>query len=54
MKAHRVMRQMKFLQKKCPFCYEDLGRIELLRRKVNKICRCKKCGKIIDERYIIR
>lgn len=54
MSLNNVIPQVTFLQKKCPYCYGSLGGIEILRRKVRKICRCKNCGTIINERNIIR
>lgn len=54
MNLWKITRQDSFLWKKCPFCFGELGKVELLRRKLNKICRCKNCGKIIDERNLVR
>ena len=39
--------------KKCPFCNEYLGKIEIMKRKVTKICRCKNCGKLILDVHIV-
>ena len=33
-------------------CYKKLGKIEVLKRKSKKVCKCKKCNRIIDERYV--
>lgn len=37
----------------CPYCRKALSKGEALKRKIKKVCRCKSCGKTIDERYII-
>lgn len=42
-----------WLKGECPYCFGKLGKIESLRRKARKICKCKKCGRIVDERYIV-
>jgi ribosomal protein L37AE/L43A len=54
MDSRGIIAQKKYLQIKCPFCHENLDKMEILKRKVNKVCKCKKCGEIIDERYIVR
>ena len=41
MGAYNVMPQITFLQKKCPYCYGSLGGVEILKRKIRRICRCK-------------
>ena len=41
-----------YMKRKCPFCHRELGMAEVLKRKATKMCKCKCCGKIIDERYI--
>lgn len=38
--------------KTCPRCLQKLSWIEFMRRKKLKICRCGKCGRIIDERLM--
>ena len=48
-----VMRQSAWTKGICPFCYKDLGKIELIKRKTKKKCTCKNCGKLIDERNIV-
>lgn len=53
MNAEGIMSNPKWLQRKCPFCYEKLGKMEVLKRKTKKVCKCKKCNKIIDERFVI-
>lgn len=37
----------------CPYCSKNMGRMELWKRKIRKTCRCRKCGKLIDERNIV-
>lgn len=37
----------------CPYCFKPLGMIEATKRKIFKICTCKRCKRIIDERHII-
>lgn len=32
---------------KCPFCGNSLGKIAVMRRKAYKVCKCKKCRKLI-------
>ncbi len=44
-----IIRRPEWVQELCPFCGKRLGRIEIVWRKVRKICKCKNCGKIIDE-----
>jgi len=39
--------------RRCPYCFEKLGYFEYKKRKCRKICICKKCKKIIDERNMI-
>ena len=41
------------MQKKCPFCMENLDTLEYLKRKSTKMCRCKKCGRIINDKIIV-
>lgn len=36
----------------CPFCYSKLSKIEQIKRGLNKVCRCGRCGKVIDERIL--
>lgn len=43
----------KYMEKKCPFCFEDLGKAELMKRKLKKNCVCKNCGRAIDERNVV-
>lgn len=38
--------------KTCPRCLQKLSLIEIMKRKKLKICRCNKCGRIIDERLL--
>lgn len=54
MKLKGVAAQQEWQSGKCPFCYQTLGKVEILRRKVKRICKCKSCGRIIDERFIVR
>lgn len=48
-----IVTQEKWIKNRCPFCQEKLGVKELLMRKGKKVFVCKKCGKKIDERFII-
>lgn len=54
MNTNGVTAQPEWLRGKCPFCQEELGKIEIIKRKVRKICKCRNCGRIIDEKYIVR
>ncbi|MCI8785904.1 MAG: hypothetical protein HFI84_04495 [Eubacterium sp.] len=45
-----VVAMPKYLKRKCPFCFGELGRIEGMRRRIRKVCRCKNCGQVIDEK----
>lgn len=36
----------------CPFCCEKLELKEFFQRKIKKVCKCKKCGRKIDERVL--
>lgn len=38
------------MEKHCPFCFEKLGNVEYFKLKTRKICKCSKCGKIVDKR----
>lgn len=38
--------------KRCPYCYEKLGKMVLIKRNIKKTCVCKSCGVKIDERHI--
>lgn len=38
--------------KYCPYCGKSLGKLEVMKRKKERIIVCKKCGKTIDERHI--
>lgn len=38
--------------KVCPYCKKPLGRIEIMKRKMKKVCTCRNCKKILDERNI--
>ena len=48
-----IVTQEKWIKNRGPFCQEKLGVKELLIRKGKKVFVCKKCGKKIDERFII-
>lgn len=39
--------------KKCPFCSEDLDKIAIIKRKAEKTCKCKHCGKLILGVHIV-
>lgn len=50
--------EMKILKKyqkieKCPFCGRHLGKNEIMILKAYKVCKCKKCGKLIRYPQII-
>lgn len=32
---------------KCPFCGRSMGKTEIMKLKMYKVCKCKKCGKLI-------
>ena len=51
--SKNVTGKSKWEQNKCPFCYEALELMEILKRKAGRKCKCKKCNKIIDERFVI-
>jgi ribosomal protein L37AE/L43A len=36
----------------CPFCHKQLNVVEYAKRKTLKICKCGKCGNVIDEKII--
>jgi ribosomal protein L37AE/L43A len=38
--------------RKCPFCQSRLSRVEYIRRKTVKICKCNKCGRLINDKMI--
>lgn len=40
-------------EKYCPFCYEKLGNAEYFKLKTRKRCKCPKCGKTVDRRYVV-
>lgn len=37
---------------RCPYCYENLGKIELIKRNILKKYVCQNCGAKIDEKHI--
>lgn len=37
----------------CPYCGEKLGIVERLKQKSRRVYRCNRCGKVIDERFMI-
>lgn len=37
----------------CPHCGRKLSKLKLFQRKRKKTCKCRNCGKKIDERYVI-
>ena len=41
------------IQGRCPHCMEKLGMKEILKRRLQKTCKCGKCGRKINERNII-
>lgn len=53
MNSKGVVRKSEWEQNKCPFCYEKLEILEVVKRKAGRKCKCKKCNKIIDERFVI-
>ena len=52
MNAKGVVRKSEWERNKCPFCYEKLEISESVKLKVGRKCKCKKCNKIIDERFV--
>jgi transcription initiation factor TFIIIB Brf1 subunit/transcription initiation factor TFIIB len=52
MKAHEIIVTQDLLARICPFCHNKLGAVEYAKHKTLKICKCKKCGCVIDERII--
>lgn len=53
MKQAKLLKRQEWKIRICPFCCQKLGIKELIKRKVLKICICKHCRKMIDERYIV-
>lgn len=51
---HKIAQEPPWRQGRCPFCYAKLGNVEMLKRKIRKVYKCKECGIVIDERFIIR
>lgn len=41
------------MAKQCPFCFKKLGIVSQIELRTKKICKCSKCRKVIDRRYII-
>jgi len=52
MKTKGLIRQPERAFRRCPFCHGDLGKIEYIKRKTLKKCRCPHCGKHISEKNI--
>ena len=52
MNLKNVVRQPNYMNGRCPFCYEKLEIVEAVKRKIGRKCKCKKCNKIIDERFV--
>lgn len=52
MRLKDIVSQPEWMRERCPHCYKKLKRIEILRRKLLKRCKCRYCGRI-DERYVV-
>lgn len=50
----KVVALPEFIIRRCPYCQQRLGIMEILKRKMFRHFRCKKCCKMIDERMIYR
>lgn len=48
-----VVAQPGWQKGRCPYCNFELGFLENLKRNIKRTCKCKKCGKRIDERFLI-
>ena len=53
MDCKSMIAQPKWQKKRCPYCFEKLGLPARLSRNMKRICKCKKCKKTIDERFIV-
>ncbi|MDE7267128.1 MAG: hypothetical protein K2N89_06670 [Lachnospiraceae bacterium] len=53
MKQAKLIKRTEWEIQICPFCYQKLGMMEIMKQKVLKICICRQCKKVINERYII-
>lgn len=48
-----VVSQPIYLQNRCPYCTKKLRNLQIMKRKLQKICKCNHCKKIIDERHVV-
>lgn len=48
-----VMSEPSWLKNTCSFCYEKLGKKELIQRRIKKVYTCPYCHKKVDERFVI-
>ena len=53
MEDRGVRMRPKWQNRMCPYCCKNLGRMEMWKRKLRKTCRCRECGRVIDERNIV-
>lgn len=53
MRPTGIIKRQEWVIKICPFCCKKLGTTEYIKRKVLKICTCRHCKNVIDERNIV-
>lgn len=53
MHSNGVIKNPEWIKNKCPFCYENLGIKENMKRRIKKVCQCPRCHRKIDERFLI-
>jgi ribosomal protein L37AE/L43A len=53
MNKHGIVRQQERMDCICPFCHNRLSAVEYAKRRALKICKCRKCGLVIDERILM-
>lgn len=50
---HMLMQPLHIRLGICPYCGEKLGVIQRLKQKSRKPYKCSRCGKIINEKFIV-
>lgn len=51
MKPTGIKRRSEWEMEICPYCWQELHKIQVMKRKTLKKCVCGKCKKTIDERH---
>ena len=54
MDLNGIVTQPEWRKRECPFCHKESGWLERLKQRTKKEYICKKCGRKINEKFIIR